>query len=229
MTAGGHYLVIGAGGLGCPALLGLVAAGADAITIVDPDVVEVSNLQRQILYTVGDVGMAKAEAAAMRLHTRAPRLVVTALPRRVDAGTLAPLLAAQPPGTIVLECTDGPGLKFLVNDACLARQLPLVVGGAQRWRGQAQAIVRGHACLRCVFEAPPPAELAEPCSVVGVMGAAVGLLGWLVAHLAVSLRAGADVAGGLWAVDTRTLVPQQLHPRPRPACPACAPYRPAPA
>lgn len=219
MTAGGHYLVFGAGGLGCPALLGLLAAGADALTIVDHDVVETHNLQRQILYTVGDVGMAKVEAAAMRLRCRAPRLTITPVRLRLDVTTLGPLLAAQPPGTVALECTDGPGLKFLVNDACLERQIPLVVGGAQRWRGQAQTVVRGQACLRCVFEAPPPAELAEPCSAVGVMGAAVGLLGYLVAHLAVDLRGGG--AGGLWAIDTRTLVPQQLQPRPRPDCPAC--------
>jgi molybdopterin/thiamine biosynthesis adenylyltransferase len=224
-VTGGHYLVLGAGGLGCPALLGLVAAGADAVTIVDHDVVEAHNLQRQVLYTVGDVGMAKVEAAAMRLRTRAPRLAITAVRRRVDADSLGPLLAAQPPGTIALECTDGPGLKFMVNDACLARQVPLVVGGAQRWRGQVQAVVRGSACLRCVFEEAPPAELQEPCSAVGVMGAAVGLLGYLAAHLAVALRAGAAVAGSVWAIDTRTLVPQVLQPRPRPGCPACGSLR----
>ncbi len=218
---GGHYLVLGAGGLGCPALLGLVAAGADAITIVDHDIVETHNLQRQVLYTVGDVGMAKASAAAMRLRTRAPRLRVTPVQQRIDAGNLDALLADLPPETIALECTDGPGLKFLVQDACLARAVPLVVGGAQRWRGQAQAVVRGAACLRCVFEEPPPAALQEPCSVVGVMGAAVGLLGYLMAHLAVSLRAGAAVAGQVWAIDTRTLAPQLLQPRPRAGCPAC--------
>lgn len=221
MTGGGHYLVIGAGGLGCPALLGLLAAGAEAITIVDHDVVETHNLQRQILYTVGDVGMAKVEAAAVRLRARAPHLKITPRRVKVDAVSLGPLLAELPPHTIVLECSDGPGLKFLVQDACLARQIPLVVGGAQRWRGQAQAVVRGQACLRCVFEEPPPPDLQEPCSAVGVIGAAVGLLGYLMAHLAVSLRAGAAVAGRVWAIDTRTLTPQELQPRPRAGCPAC--------
>lgn len=221
MTTGGHYLVIGAGGLGCPALLGLVAAGADAITIVDHDVVEVHNLQRQVLYTVGDVGMAKAEAAALRLRARAPGLRVAPRRLKLDADNLDALLADAPAGTIALECTDGPGLKFMVQDACLARQIPLVVGGAQRWRGQVQAVARGRACLRCVFEGPPPAELQESCSVVGVMGAAVGLLGYLMAHLAAALRAGADVAGQVWAIDTRTLAPQRLQPRPRAGCAAC--------
>lgn len=220
--AGGHYLVLGAGGLGCPALLGLLAAGADAITIVDDDVVDASNLQRQVLYTTGDVGMAKVDAAAMRLRTRAPRLRVTPLRRRLDATNLDDLLAAQPAGTVVLECSDAPGLKFLVNDTCLSRQVPLVIAGVQRWRGQVQAVVRGYACLRCMFEEAPPAELQESCAQVGVIGAAAGLLGYWMAHLAVSLHAGAAVAGELWAVDTRSLTPQVMRPRPRVDCPACA-------
>jgi adenylyltransferase/sulfurtransferase len=221
-VSGGHYLVLGAGGLGCPALLGLLGAGAAAITVVDHDVVDTTNLQRQVLYSVGDVGMAKVDAAALRLRGRAPALAVRPQRLRLDAANLAPLLADQPPGTIVLECTDAPVLKFLVNDTCLERQLPLVVAGVQRWRGQAQAVVRGRACLRCVFEEAPPAALQEPCSLVGVMGAAAGLLGYLAAHLAAALRAGADVAGQVWAIDGRSLAPQLLRPTPRPGCPACA-------
>ena len=222
MTAGGHYLVLGSGGLGCPALLGLLAAGADAITIVDDDVVDASNLQRQVLYTTADVGAAKVEAARVRLRSRRPALQVHPVRARLDAASLDALIAAQPPGTVALECTDSPVLKFLANDTCLSRQVPLVVAGVQRWRGQVQAVVRGHACLRCMFEAPPPPELAEPCSAVGVMGAAAGLLGFWMAHLAVALRTGTAPAGELWAVDTRTLTPQVLRPRPRPGCPACA-------
>jgi molybdopterin/thiamine biosynthesis adenylyltransferase len=219
---GGHYLVLGAGGLGCPALLGLVAAGADAITIVDHDVVDASNLQRQVLYTTGDVGMAKVEAAAVRLRSRAPRLRISPLRLRLDHDNLDALLAAQPAGTVVLECSDAPGLKFLVNDTCLSRQLPLVIAGVQRWRGQVQAVVRGHACLRCMFEEAPPPEQQESCAMVGVIGAAAGLLGYWMAHLAVALHAGAAVAGELWAIDTRSLAPQMLRPLPRAGCPACA-------
>ena len=220
--SGGHYLVLGAGGLGCPALLGLASAGAAAITIVDHDVVDASNLQRQVLYTTADVGMAKVEAARVHLRSRDPRLHLRALRLRLDASNLGPLLAEQPPGTIVLECSDAPDLKFMVNDTCLAGQMPLVVGGVQRWRGQVQAVQRGHACLRCMFEGTPPAALQEPCSLVGVMGAAAGLLGFWMAQLAVALHAGEPVAGTLWAIDTRTLLPQQMRPRPRPECPACA-------
>lgn len=213
--------MLGAGGLGCPALLGLVGGGAGAITIVDHDVVDASNLQRQVLYTTADVGMAKVDAAVMRLRGRAPGVRLRGQRLRLDTSNLGPLLAEQPAGTIVLEGSDSPGLKFMVNDACLSRQLPLVVGGVQRWRGQVQAVVRGHACLRCMFEGPPPAELQESCAQVGVMGAAAGLFGFWMAQMAMALRAGAPVAGTLWAIDTRTLAPQQMSPRPRPGCPAC--------
>jgi molybdopterin/thiamine biosynthesis adenylyltransferase len=169
--------------------------------------------------------MAKVEAASMRLRGRRPALTIRPLRLRIDEHNLGPLLAAQPPGTIVLECSDQPGLKFLVNDACLAHGLPLVLAGVQRWRGQVQAVLRGQACLRCMFEAPPPPELAESCSAVGVMGTAAGLLGYWMAHLALALRAGSACAGELWAIDVRTLEPQVLRPRPRPGCLACASAR----
>ncbi len=221
-TGGGRYLVLGAGGLGCPALLGLVGSGAAQITIVDHDVVDASNLHRQVLYSVAEVGMAKVDAAALRLGGRVPALSLQPLRMRLEPDNLGPLLAAQPEGTVVLECSDAPALKFLVNDACLAYALPLVVGGVQRWRGQVQAVVHGHACLRCMFEAPPPPEMQESCSAVGVMGPAAGLLGYWMAHMAVALHAGAEVAGELWAMDTRTLAPQVLRPRPRAGCSACA-------
>nr|WP_293173106.1 ThiF family adenylyltransferase [Nannocystis sp.] len=203
----------------------MLAGGATSLTIVDHDVVDATNLHRQVLYTTADVGMAKVEAASFRLRGRQPALVVQPLRLRIDADNLGPLLAAQPAGTIVLECSDQPTLKFLVNDACLAHGLPLVLAGVQRWRGQVQAVVRGHACLRCMFEAPPPPELAESCSAVGVMGTAAGLLGYWMAHLAFALRAGSDCAGELWAIDARSLEPQVLRPKPRPGCPACASAR----
>lgn len=173
--------------------------------------------------------MAKVDAASLRLRGRRPALRVQTHRLRLDADNLGPLLAALPADTIVLECSDQPGLKFLVNDACLAQGLPLVLAGVQRWRGQVQAVVRGHACLRCMFEAPPPPELAEPCSAVGVMGTAAGLLGYWMAHLALALRAGSAVAGELWAIDARTLTPQVLRPRARTGCPACASARVRPA
>ena len=225
--AGGRYLVLGAGGLGCPALLGLLAAEADALAIVDCDVVDPTNLHRQVLYGLADVGAPKVEAAARTLRARAPGLTVEPISIRLDARTLSSVLAAQPPGTIVLECSDQPDLKFLVHDTCRAFGLALVVAGVQRWGGLAMAVRHGAgACLRCVFEAAPPVALAPSCAAVGVLGAAAGALGYLAAHLAVALHAGDDVAGTLIALDLREIRPQQIHPRRRPGCPGCDPDAP---
>lgn len=221
---GAHFLVLGAGGLGCPALLGLVAAGARRITIVDRDRVELSNLQRQVLFDVGDVGALKAEAAVRSLARRARGLELRGIVADVDEAGLLGLLGAAPAGTVVLECSDDPGLKFMVNDACLSRQVPAVIAGAQRWRGQALALGPGlGACIRCVYEAPPPVELRESCAEVGVIGAAVGLFGELMALLAWRLACEpAAVAGALIALDLLRLEIHTLRPRPRPGCPACA-------
>lgn len=221
---GGRFLVLGAGGLGCPALLGLVAGGARELAVVDCDDVDATNLHRQVLYDLGDVGAPKVEAAARRLRARVPALRVEPIPLRLDERTLSSLLAAQPRGTIVLECSDQPDLKFMVHDACRAHELPLVLGGVQRWGGQAMAVRHGAgACFRCVFEEAPPAELAPSCAAVGVLGAAAGALGFMMAHLAVALAAGADVAGTLVALDLRDVRPQQIRPRRRPGCPGCDP------
>lgn len=222
-----RYLVLGAGGLGCPALLGLVAGGATDLAVVDIDAVDATNLHRQVLYNLGDVGAPKVEAAARRLRAFARGLQVEPISLRLDERTLPELLAAQPAGTVVLECSDQPDLKFLVHDTCGEVGLPLVVGGVQRWGGQAMAVRHGAgACFRCVFEAAPPAELAPSCAAVGVFGAAAGALGYVMAHLAVALRTGQDIAGTLVALDLRELRPQQIRPRPRPGCPGCDPRAP---
>ncbi|WAS89560.1 HesA/MoeB/ThiF family protein [Nannocystis punicea] len=228
--AGSRFLVLGAGGLGCPALLGLLAGGARRIGVVDCDVVDATNLHRQVLYDLGDVGAPKVEAATRRLRERSPGLEIEPIPLRLDERTLSSLLAAQSADTVVLECSDQPDLKFLVHDLCGEHHLPLVVGGVQRWGGQAMAVRHGAgACFRCVFEGAPPAELAPSCAAVGVLGAAAGALGFLMAHLAVALDAGDDVAGTLIALDLRELRPQQIRPGRRAGCPGCDPHAPRPA
>lgn len=222
-TASTHFLVLGAGGLGCPALLALLTGGARSLTVVDDDVVDASNLHRQVLYTTADVGMRKVDAARMRLQARAPALDVQVSPRRIDVAGVGDLLDGVPPHTVVLECTDDPGLKFAINDACLARDLPLVVAAVLRWRGQAIAVRRGSPCYRCIYEAPPPAELTPPCSAAGVLGAAAGALGWLMAHMALRMAEDdAGVVGRLIDLDLRDGRARELAPSPRPGCPACA-------
>lgn len=233
--ATGTFLVLGAGGLGCPALLGLAAAGARRLVVVDDDAVERSNLQRQVLFATCDLGVPKAEAAARRLRAAAPQaLEVLPVRRRIDPGApddpgqLDALLDevaefAAPHGLVVLECTDSPALKFAANDACVRRGVPLVIGGVVGWEGQVMPVAGASTCYRCLYEAPPPRELAPACSEVGVMGAAAGHLGWLMAAHAVRLMSGdLAAAGTLTTFDGRSLAPRTLAPRPRAGCPACA-------
>ena len=225
------FVVLGAGGLGCPALLALSAAGARRAIVVDPDHVEAHNLQRQVLYDVGDVGAAKAEAAAQRLRRARPEgMVVEARVLALRPETVPAFVASLPAAAIVLECTDQPRLKFAVNDACVARDVPLVVGAALGWRGQALAVRAGGACYRCVYEAPPPDDEIPRCDQAGVIGSGVGHVGMLMAHLALRLAAGDDaVAGQLVAVDLLRAAVQRLAPRRRAGCPAHSEPRPSPA
>jgi adenylyltransferase/sulfurtransferase len=221
MVGTSRFVVIGAGGLGCPALLGLTAVpGPSPITIVDADTVDESNLQRQVLYTIADVGAPKAEAARHRLRARRPALRIDTIAERLDGPALDEILAALAPGSVVLECTDDPALKFAANDLCLRRGIPLVVAGVLGWRGQVLGVSRGRACLRCIYEEPPERALA--CADAGVIGSAAGVLGHLAAVLALRLSAGEHAAGELFELDLRTVSTRMLDPGPRPGCPACA-------
>lgn len=214
-TSSACFVVIGAGGLGCPALLALSAAGGTKAIVVDHDRVEIHNLQRQVLYDVGDVGALKAEVAARRL----PTLGIEARRQKIDATEVHDFVASLPSGAIVLECTDAPPLKFAFNDACLAHAVPLVVGAAIGWQGQAIAVLAGGCCYRCIYEAPP-AEVPR-CDEAGVIGAGVGHIGMLMAHLAVRLAQGdRSVAGRMWAIDLRDAQARSLAPAPRAGCPA---------
>ena len=129
------FIIIGAGGLGCPVLLGLVAAGAKRFTLFDHDRVEASNLQRQVLYRPADVGARKVEAARRNLLRRVSDLHFDLRPEKLDENALDALIAASEPETVILECTDAPRLKFAVNDCALAH------GAARRssaafWTGE---------------------------------------------------------------------------------------------
>ncbi|HET6585048.1 MAG TPA: ThiF family adenylyltransferase, partial [Nannocystaceae bacterium] len=183
-----RFVVIGAGGLGCPALLGLRAAGAQHVLVVDDDRVDASNLHRQVLYDLGDVGAAKAEVAAEKL-ARAGIAAQAAVRRLVPADVPA-FVAALAPDSLVLECTDAPASKFATNDACVAHGVPVVVAAALALVGHVVAVGTSGGCYRCVFEAPPPVELVPSCASAGVLGTAVGTTGWLQAMLAVQLAEG---------------------------------------
>jgi len=232
----GPALVIGAGGLGCPALLGLVAGGARRLMIVDDDAVDLSNLPRQVLYDSGALGVAKTAAASWSLRGRFPArandgetLDIETLAARLEPDAIPELLARHRP-RVVLECSDSPTLKFAVHDACVSAGVPVVIGGVVTWAGQAMAIDprrRGTACYRCLFEAPPPPELSPACASVGVFGPAAGAVGHMMAALAHALLDPArsdgerSPAGCVHHFDLLGGSARRLAPKPRPGCSSC--------
>jgi len=185
MTAGeGAVVVIGAGGLGCPVALGLVEAG-HAVRLVDDDVVDLSNLQRQVLYATHDVGRPKVEAARERLAERVAGARVEGLATRLDAGNADEVLAGA---ALVVDATDDPAARFVINDWALAHGRRAVLGGIHRFSGLVMAVAPGASCFRCLFEEDQQGT-APTCAQVGVLGALAGLVGHLEVERALLLMA----------------------------------------
>jgi molybdopterin-synthase adenylyltransferase len=217
--AGKRVLLVGAGGLGCPAARILSRSGVGHIEIVDDDVVDDTNLHRQTLYHIGDVGQRKAVVAAARLIQEAERA-----DRRV--GTVAREIRVLPDQAcaivagydLVLEGADNFATKFLVADACALTGTPLVQAGAVRWVGWAFASIPGRsACLRCVFEDIPRGQ-QDTCADAGVVGPVVGVVGALQAAIALRMLGGDTAAAGeLWSYQAlsgtlrRTRIARQTH------------------
>jgi adenylyltransferase/sulfurtransferase len=180
-------LVVGVGGLGCPAALALVDGGVGHLTLLDDDVVAESNLHRQVLYGTADAGRPKVEVAAEVLARRAgrsaARLEVTPRVGRLTADNVLALVRGY---NVVLDGTDHPATKFLLSDACVRAGVPLVHAGAVRWVGQLLVMRPGDPCLRCLFEDIPPAE-GLSCAEQGVAGPVVGVLGALQAERALAV------------------------------------------
>jgi molybdopterin-synthase adenylyltransferase len=210
-------LVIGAGGLGCPALVALAPRVA-TLGIVDEDVVEASNLNRQILHRTEDVGRPKVTSARDALARRFPSLDVRTLRTRVDEDNIDAVIRGW---DVVLDGTDSFDAKFLINDACVRAGVPLVHGGVVRFTGQLMSVVRGSACYRCLFEAPPPAGVAPSCQEAGILGAFAGVIGALMADEALAILDGKPrLAGTLLVVDGLADRRRRVAVRPRPGCEA---------
>jgi molybdopterin/thiamine biosynthesis adenylyltransferase len=215
--ADARVLLIGAGGLGSPAALALARSGLRHATIVDDDVVDLSNLHRQLLYAEEDVGQPKVACAAARL--RADGVEVRGVEGRFVPSTARELIAGH---DLVVEGADNFATKFLACDAAALTGVPLVQAGAVRWSGWALATLPGRsACMRCVFE-DIPRDRVETCAEAGVVGPVVGVLGALQAALAIRLLSGdASAAGELWSYDALAGRLRSSRVRPRPGCPAC--------
>ncbi|HEY0436186.1 MAG TPA: molybdopterin-synthase adenylyltransferase MoeB [Phenylobacterium sp.] len=210
-------LIVGAGGLGSPAALYLAAAGVGAIFIADPDVVDASNLQRQILYAEDDVGQPKAEAAADRLAALNPHIFVAGYNGAFDDSTADELCEGV---DLVLDGTDDFAVRYAVNAACVRHGKPLVSGAIGRWTGQVGVFGR-QPCYRCLVPEIPPE--AETCSAVGVVGALAGVVGSMMALEAIKLIVGAGEAltGRLLIYDALSAETRTVKVGADPECPVC--------
>jgi molybdopterin/thiamine biosynthesis adenylyltransferase len=210
-------LIVGAGGLGAPAALYLAAAGVGSIFLADPDVVDLSNLQRQVIYTEGDIGEAKAEAAADRLHALNPHIFVAGYNGAFDDASADELVSGV---DLVLDGTDDFATRFCVNGACVRHGKPLVSGAIGRWTGQV-GVFGSRPCYRCLVPEIPPE--AETCVTVGVVGALAGVIGSMMALEAIKLITGAGqpLAGRLTIYDALAGETRTVKVGADPECPVC--------
>ena len=206
----GRVLVVGCGGLGSPALYYLAAAGVGRLGLVDPDRVEISNLQRQILHATPDIGRPKVDSAVGRLRALNPHVRFVPHPDRLGAENARDLFA---PYDVVLDCTDNFAAKYLINDVCVAMKKPFVHAGISGFCGQLMTVLPGKsACLRCLFPAPPPLAAPESAPTAGPLGAeAIKFLAGV----------GALLTDVLLTYDGLEVEFRPLHAKREPACPAC--------
>lgn len=224
-----RVLMIGAGGLGSPAAYYLAAAGIGHLRIADDDVVDRSNLQRQILHTEARIGVAKVESAAQALSALNPRVRIEPVRERVTAANVDRLLDGI---DVVVDGADNFAARYLLNDACVQHGKPLVYGAVHRFEGQASVFDagrrRGHApCYRCLFPEPPPPEAAPNCAEAGVLGVLPGLVGLIQATESIKLilGIGTPLSGRLLHVDALSMRFRETRLPVDPDCPTCAPGR----
>ena len=212
-----RVLVVGAGGLGSPLLLYLTAAGIGHIAIVDFDVVEASNLNRQILHGTGDVGRLKVESAVDTLRALNPDVELLSHCERVTADNLVSLAQGC---DLVIDAVDSFGVKFAINDICVKHQLPFLHGGATGLQGQLYLYRPGQACLRCLFP-QLPAELESPQG-LGILGATAGVIGTRQAFMAIRFLLGNPSEDGvMYAFDGATMRDRSIRIPKVSACPVC--------
>ncbi len=216
-----RVLCVGAGGLGSPALAYLAAAGVGRIGIVDDDTVDLTNLQRQILFTTGDIGRPKAATAAERLRALNPQVAFDAIPVRFTAANARELVRLY---DVVVDGTDTFGSRYLVNDACVLEGKPDVYGSIFRFDGQV-SIFGGPdgPCYRCLYPEPPPEHLVPSCAEGGVLGVLAGLVGtWQATEtLKLILGIGAPLVGRLLLIDALDARLREVRVPRDPGCPLC--------
>ena len=224
-----RVLLVGAGGLGSPAAYYLAAAGIGHVRIADDDVVDRSNLQRQILHTDARIGMAKVESAAITLNALNPRTRIDAVAERVTSANVERLLDGV---DVVIDGADNFPARYLLNDACVKLGKPLVYGAVHRFEGQVSVFDAGRhrgvaPCYRCLFPQPPPPDAAPNCAEAGVLGVLPGVIGLLQATEAIKLLLGIGepLRGRLLQFDALAMRFRETRLGVDPHCPVCPPDR----
>ncbi|MDR0549360.1 MAG: HesA/MoeB/ThiF family protein [Deltaproteobacteria bacterium] len=217
----GRVLIVGVGGLGSPAALYLAAAGVGTIGLLDSDQVELSNLQRQILYANSDLGTLKVDSGAAKLVNLNPNIEVLPIKARLTRDNVLSLLRDF---DFVVDGADDFATKFILNDACVNLKIPLVHAGVLGFQGQLTTITPGAGpCLRCLFEAPPPPGAAPTCAKAGIVGAVAGVVGSLEALEAIKFLTGAGnlLTGILLTFNGLNQEFRRVKFPPRLDCPVC--------
>jgi adenylyltransferase/sulfurtransferase len=213
-------LVVGAGGLGSPVIQYLAAAGVGRLGIADADTVERSNLQRQVIHRDDDVGRPKVDSAAEFVTGLNPDVTVERHAVRVTADNVNSLVGDY---DVVVDASDNFPTRFLLNDACVLADTPLVHGAVYRFEGQATTIEGGQPCYRCLFPEAPPEGAVPDCATAGVLGVLPGTIGAIQATEVVKLVVGEgdSLAGRLLVYDAQQLTTEEVPIAAAPDCPVC--------
>ncbi len=214
-------LLVGAGGLGSPAALYLAAAGVGTIGLIDSDVVDLSNLQRQVIHHTPDVGRPKVVSAREKIQALNPDVSVETYEDRLTSKNALDVVKGY---DVVIDGVDNFPAKFLINDTCFFAGKPLVHGGILRFDGRVMTIIPGKsACYRCVFKNPPPPGLVASCQEAGVIGVLAGIIGTLQATEALKLvlGIGRSLTDRMLDFDARRTAFREIRIRRNPNCPLC--------
>lgn len=215
-----RVLVVGAGGLGAPVSLYLAAAGVGTIGLVDPDVVDLSNLHRQVIHFTKDVGTPKVQSAKEKIEAINPDVKVQTYYELLDSTNAQQIVSEY---DFIIDGTDNFPVKFLINDACVLAGKPFSHGGILRFKGQTFTHLPGTACYRCMFKEPPPPVAVPTCSQAGVLGAIAGMLGTIQAAEALKYITGVGelLTNRLLTFDAKTMQFQTFNVRKRKNCELC--------